>query len=410
MRTTTRPRRWGTLAAVAAAAALGLAACSGDTADPGTTGAPDAATSEAETAEATSAAPETDAATAAETTEEPADGDAATTPVEYWRAPGLISSWTPGGDVLVVDPESGTAALYEVAGDGEPRWTGDCARALLLGTSVVCDAQLIDPATGSSAAFPAGTVGPAAGDADAVAMMTDDGALAGYDSSLTELWRTDGVGDSAYPFAMPGRVVATTGNATDPAAMTEWTYYDAHTGTQIADGGVVYPVVDGYVLIAADLGSVSGHTWDGAEVWTRDTPTGTTFVQAEFGVDTTVESLNPTAEDEELFEQAEGSLNPAGLIKLGGETVLYQLLADETFTVGDVVYNGAPMGVVGTGDGVHFFATTLVPADNWASSTSLYRVGSPDPLWTVDGSVAAQIDGYLLTSTDTEVIAYTFSG
>lgn len=402
---TTTTSRLRVLAALAAAAGLGLAGCSGDGEGPASSEPAATAAMEAAPADTTGeTSPE--AATEGETA-----ADTATSATEQWRTAGTVVGVT--GDrtqFLVTDNASGSTALYDTSStSATPTWTGTCESAVLLGYFVVCDAQLIDPATGDATPFPAGSARPVGWDADHVAMVNDDGSVAGYDTGLTELYRIEGSSLPDAEVGNLGRVFVLVRPGGDPTAMPDFNYYDTATGTLLSEGGMVYGLDDGYVVWPDGLGDSIGYSWDGTEQWQRSQSAGVSLVQPEFQVAPTLDDFNPTGAAQAVAEEAATSANPAQPIWLGGEVVLFQLNEDDTFSVGDQLYNGAPLGAVGWQDGAYVIATNWAPMEG-TPSTSVYEVGTPDPLVTLDGGVMLERDGHIVTGDGNETIVYEFAG
>lgn len=388
-------------APLAVALALGLASCSGTT---------DGGDTHAGTGSPSSAV--TDAATDAGL---PAAQDGVT---ELWRAPGVpVSLMQETSQVLVMDFAGGTAAVHDVQStSGDPLWSGDCQSAMVFTDRIACDATLIDPATGAVTDLPAGTVSPAGGDAEHLAVRTDAGAIVGYDSDLAEIWRIDGGFTPPHPWALTGRVLPLVADGADGSSMTNWTFIDVETGVVLADGGLVYATDDGYVIVPEDMSSATAYTWDGVEVERAQTPDGFTFVQSEFGGATTIANFFPGDDVKAVTDEAATSFSLARPIMLGGTVVLFQKVDDATFTVDGQTFTGDPLGVMGMPGGEQFIA--LAPGGEVGANpfeqgqlTSLYQVGSSEPLWTVEGGFnLLAADGSVIATGVDQTIVYSIDG
>ncbi|MGM0386135.1 MAG: hypothetical protein ACQERF_09175 [Actinomycetota bacterium] len=359
-------------AAGALAAALALAAC-GSTDDDAAATSPAASTNVATTAPVETPAPSTglprDPAA-------PVPSSAFFAGVEEaWTVPGTAMQDTAGSvsaDRSMIGMWAGTEGALQVfeltPTEAAPIWEGQCATAHWWADRLVCGGDVVDPRTGESAALPAGVY---AGSNAETLVLRDGDTWVAYDTALTEVWRSEVLGDGmVYGF-------------TDlPVAMAvDTTTFDFHT-VDLRTGEatptmMTVLLVDGYLESTDATGAVVA----------RDL-SGTVVAERPLAVP---ECIPPYGERQVLADRLEcpvryeGETEADGMSSflLRGEDAPSLLeLVPSGFTVDGETFDAGERGLLMAwmfGDEEHFLA-------RFDSGWGLYATGSPDPVWELDAN------------------------
>ncbi|NCD20820.1 MAG: hypothetical protein EOL89_12735, partial [Actinobacteria bacterium] len=290
---------------------------------------------------------------------------------EAWTVPGTAMADTAGslsadrsmiGMWTAEDPTM--LQVFEVAaGQSEPLWEGRCMTAHWWGNLLYCGKDVVDPRTGQERERPHG-YGTYAGGNAAVLVVREDGRWIAYDSTLTEVWRADVVGDGNV-YGFPDLPVALAVDMTTFAFHT----VDLRTG-EVTPTATTVLAADGYLEAEDEAGPLVARDF-----------AGTVLGELQIGAP---ECIPPYGERQVLADRLEcpadyeGDVDINGLngflLRAEGSPKALELAATG-FTVDGEAFEAGDRGFLMAwmfGDEDHFLA-------RFDAGWGLYATGSPDP-------------------------------
>lgn len=297
---------------------------------------------------------------------------------EAWTVPGAAMADTAGsvsadrsmiGMWTAEDPTM--LQVFEVAAaQSEPLWEGRCMTAHWWGDQLLCGQDVVDPRTGGVRASPDGS-GTYAGGSAAILVTREANRWVAYDSTLTEVWRADAVGDGNV-YGFPDLPVALAVDMTTFAFHT----VDLRTGESTPTATTVL-AADGYLEAEDEAGPLVARDFAGAVLG-----------EVQIGAP---ECIPPYGERQVLADRLECPTDYEGdadinglngfLLRAEGSPKVLELAATG-FTVDGEAFEAGDRGFLMAwmfGDEEHFLA-------RFDAGWGLYATGSPDPVWELDAN------------------------